>query len=510
MPSTRSATSERPEENRQQLEEKAGTLQMGACLGNGHSILPVAVPPTYWRPPVLFSSGTEPNRWITSLEIFLKASGLPRCQWAVAALNHMDSATQERLTARLGDDVNDYEVLKADLKKMFIPLKSEMSLRAEFCRLRQRPGEPVDAFAIRVQEAGERIRMTELQIVDRFREGTNSRAVLMALLEKADDYGRSTENCAESCGNRGTLNRLITRLDDRLPPRGDNGPPILTPAPTGDRYLRLKPDWRSWEHEYMRNRGNRTSREHPQPSRRLEGSSRKSDHPLASATDVLPPFWLHSPRLWFAQAEPQFALRHVSASLTKYYYVIASLPDSVAPDVDDLAVPILKQTSKRRRSRDTDALLLALNAGVRAARDGIHNQYATSIGNSGHAPANAVFLAGTRETDGPGPHAVGSSGKRVRCLFFVQERSYGMRFLVDTGFEVSVVPYNTTLRSKLPTAHSCQRTRIDVVGSRELAVDLDFTRPMKWKFIVARIAQPAADMDRVNEISPAENEEEEN
>ncbi|KRX37317.1 hypothetical protein T05_14085, partial [Trichinella murrelli] len=46
MPSTRSATSERPEENRQQLEEKAGTLQMGACPGNGHSILPVAVPPT--------------------------------------------------------------------------------------------------------------------------------------------------------------------------------------------------------------------------------------------------------------------------------------------------------------------------------------------------------------------------------------------------------------------------------------------------------------------------------
>ncbi|KRZ82219.1 hypothetical protein T08_14233 [Trichinella sp. T8] len=30
----------------------------------------------------------------------------------------------------LGDDVNDYEALKADLKKMFILLKSEMSLHA--------------------------------------------------------------------------------------------------------------------------------------------------------------------------------------------------------------------------------------------------------------------------------------------------------------------------------------------------------------------------------------------
>ncbi|KRY60384.1 hypothetical protein T03_16706 [Trichinella britovi] len=260
MPSTRSATSERPEENRQQLEEKAGTLQMGACPGNGHSILPVAVPPTCWRPPVLFSSGTEPNRWITSLEIFLKASGLPRCQWAVAALNHMDSAIQERLTARLGDDVNDYEVLKADLKKMFIPLKSEMSLRAEFCRLRQRPGEPVDAFAIRVQEAGERIWMTELQIVDRFREGTNSRAVLMALLEKEpttmdearrtalkaveiEEASRSMDFDNNSPYDRrmeeltGALNRLITRLDDRLPPRERT----TKPAPTSDTYQRKHP-----------------------------------------------------------------------------------------------------------------------------------------------------------------------------------------------------------------------------------------------------------------------------
>ncbi|KRZ80848.1 hypothetical protein T10_8766 [Trichinella papuae] len=93
----------------------------------------------------------------------------------------MDSAIQERLTE---DDVNDYELLKADLNKMFIPLKSKMSRRAEFCRLRPRPGKPVDTFAIRVQEVGEKIWMAELKIVDRFREGTNSRAVLIAMLEK--------------------------------------------------------------------------------------------------------------------------------------------------------------------------------------------------------------------------------------------------------------------------------------------------------------------------------------
>ncbi|KRY50160.1 Retrovirus-related Pol polyprotein from transposon 17.6 [Trichinella britovi] len=96
--------------------------------------------------------------------------------------------------------------------------------------------------------------------------------------------------------------------------------------------------------------------------------------------------------------------------------------------------------------------------------------------------------------------AVGSSGKRVRCLFFVQERSYGMRFLVDTGSEVSVVPYNTTLRSQLHAAHipqliAANGTRIDIFGSRELTVDLGFTRPMRWKFVVARIAQPILGAD---------------
>ncbi|OUC41077.1 hypothetical protein D917_03647 [Trichinella nativa] len=86
----------------------------------------------------------------------------------------------------------------------------------------------------------------------------------------------------------GALNRLITRLDDRLPPRERT----TKPPPTSDTDQRKHPAaiearLEKLEEYYMRNRGNRTSREHSQPSRRLEGSSRKADHPLASATDVV-------------------------------------------------------------------------------------------------------------------------------------------------------------------------------------------------------------------------------
>ncbi|KRX36597.1 Retrovirus-related Pol polyprotein from transposon [Trichinella murrelli] len=302
----------------------------------------------------------------------------------------------------------------------------------------------------------------------------------------------------------------------------------------------------------------------------------------------LPPFWPHSPRLWFAQAEAQFALRHVSASLTKYYHVIASLPDSVAPDVDDLLEPAGDapyETLKRRlleRYGESDddrfnALMNSARAGdtkpsqlLREMRRNCGkdldpntcffkklflqrlplniqmilraNTYSNieemankadeliALSNNGSGsicavkkefePRETAYIASmllpseiryTRpqmpfSLPVPGKRtardlmAVGSSGKRVRCLFFVQKRSYGMRFLVDTGSDVSVVLYNAALRSQLHTADipqltAANGTRIDVVGSRELTVDLGFTRPMKWKFIVARIAQPILGAD---------------
>ena len=51
---------------------------------------------------------------------------------------------------------------------------------------------------------------------------------------------------------------------------------------------------------------------------------------IQAATVKLPQFWAENPRLWFSQAESQFALRAVSSSRTKYYHVVAALPLAVA------------------------------------------------------------------------------------------------------------------------------------------------------------------------------------
>ena len=49
----------------------------------------------------------------------------------------------------------------------------------------------------------------------------------------------------------------------------------------------------------------------------------------------LPAFWSHQPRVWFAQAEAQFALRNITADETKYHYLVAALPEEVATRVLD-------------------------------------------------------------------------------------------------------------------------------------------------------------------------------
>ena len=70
-------------------------------------------------------------------------------------------------------------------------------------------------------------------------------------------------------------------------------------------------------------------------------STNESENVTMAVSVKLAPFWIENPRLWFAQAESQFATRGVSVSLTKYHYVVASLTMEAAGRVMGLveAVP---------------------------------------------------------------------------------------------------------------------------------------------------------------------------
>ena len=50
----------------------------------------------------------------------------------------------------------------------------------------------------------------------------------------------------------------------------------------------------------------------------------------------LPEFWTDHPLIWFTQAEAQFAVKKITASMTKFHYVVAALTQGVSAGVIDI------------------------------------------------------------------------------------------------------------------------------------------------------------------------------
>ncbi|KRY51970.1 hypothetical protein T03_12221 [Trichinella britovi] len=151
-------------------------------------------------------------------------------RWKQRTTNYKWGPVPERHTATLGDDVNDYEALKADLKKMFIPLKSEMSLHAvlssesatwrtsrHFCYQSPRGGREGPKYQTVLMDVLEK----EPTTMDEARRITLKTALIEEASYSMDfrnnyPYDRGMEQLTAA------LFWLISRLDDRLPNRGDN------------------------------------------------------------------------------------------------------------------------------------------------------------------------------------------------------------------------------------------------------------------------------------------------
>ncbi|KAL3226884.1 hypothetical protein MRX96_024604 [Rhipicephalus microplus] len=69
----------------------------------------------------------------------------------------------------------------------------------------------------------------------------------------------------------------------------------------------------------------------------MDSTSTTDAPPTVSSVDCkLPPFRTADPALWFIQVESQFAARRITADLTKYHYVVSSLPSAIASEMRDL------------------------------------------------------------------------------------------------------------------------------------------------------------------------------
>ena len=79
------------------------------------------------------------------------------------------------------------------------------------------------------------------------------------------------------------------------------------------------------------------------------------------------------------------------------------------------------------------------------------------------------------------------------CLFTIFDNSTGLRFFIDTGAEVSVIPVGSkkhSLRAANFTIQAANSTEIKTYGQRSLTLDLGLRQQFSWQYIVANVRHP--------------------
>lgn len=78
---------------------------------------------------------------------------------------------------------------------------------------------------------------------------------------------------------------------------------------------------------------------------------------------------------------------------------------------------------------------------------------------------------------------------RSSRLFFIEDRSSGTRFLVDTGAEVSVIPHDPRDATRPRSHHlrAANGSTIATYGQRSLTLNLGLRREFRWVFIIAEV-----------------------
>lgn len=94
--------------------------------------------------------------------------------------------------------------------------------------------------------------------------------------------------------------------------------------------------------------------------------------------------------------------------------------------------------------------------------------------------------------------ATSATGLTPSRLFYVTDCPTCLRFLVDTGAEVSVIPLSHAKRAHRQDHFSLQavnNTTIATYGTCSLTVNLGLRRAFRWAFIIADVKKPILGAD---------------
>ncbi|KAG8174445.1 hypothetical protein JTE90_014232 [Oedothorax gibbosus] len=98
---------------------------------------------------------------------------------------------------------------------------------------------------------------------------------------------------------------------------------------------------------------------------------------------------------------------------------------------------------------------------------------------------------------GPSLEATSDHGQPKRL--FIVDKSTGLRFLIDTGAEISIVPTLTPQERNRPPGkmklYVANGTSIPTFGEKLLQVDLNLRRSLPWPFVIAAVSHPILGAD---------------
>nr|VZI42778.1 unnamed protein product [Spirometra erinaceieuropaei] len=218
--------------------------------------------------------------------------------------------------------------------------------------------------------------------------------------------------------------------------------------------------------------------------------SQKDSLDINTLSFKLPRFTPSNLRVLFTQIEALFVTSRINSERTRYSYVLQSLPFDVAVTVEDLLDPIaadkpytlLKEAVIQRVAKSANLMLRELFTQVE-----LGDQTPSQL------MRHMRSLLAVKRPRQPVLATTAAGPSRPSRLFYINDKSSGLRFLADTGAEVSVIPPLRRHRLK-PSQFSLQAansTTISTYGQRSLTLDL-----VLWRHLVRAYDQiPVAEED---------------
>ena len=85
-------------------------------------------------------------------------------------------------------------------------------------------------------------------------------------------------------------------------------------------------------------------------------------------------------------------------------------------------------------------------------------------------------------------------------LFYVTDRATGMRFLVDSGAELSVIPprvIHSPSRKVSGSLQAANGSAIPTYGQRSLTLDIGLRRRFSWVFTIASVSHQSVQISSI-------------